>query len=239
MIKAGRELANRTVLIVDDDEALVASLGAGLSDEGYSIVSASDGEQALARFKEERPDLVILDLMLPGVDGISVCRMIRRSSPVPVIMLTAKKDEVDKIVGLEVGADDYITKPFSFRELLARVKSALRRPEMDGYEVSEKPDVSTIGSLAVDFSRREVRVDGKLVVLPLKEFELLAIMVRKPGRVFERDDLLCRIWGDDFYGEEKTLDVHVRRLRAKIEPDPASPVYILTVRGVGYKVAEA
>ncbi len=231
-------MTKRTVLIVDDDEALVASLGAGLSDEGYSVVSASDGEQALARFKQDEPDLVILDLMLPGIDGMSVCRMIRRGSPVPVIMLTAKKDEVDKIVGLEVGADDYITKPFSFRELLARVKSALRRPEMDGYETDEKADIALFGSLAIDFSRREVRADGRLVLLPLKEFELLAVMARKPGRVFERNDLLCRIWGDDFYGDEKTLDVHVRRLRAKIEPDPAGPTYILTVRGVGYKMAE-
>ncbi len=238
MLRTGVELANKTVLIVDDDEALVASLGAGLSDEGYSVVSAYDGEQGLVRFKQESPDLVILDLILPGIDGMSVCRMIRRSSPVPVIMLTAKKDELDKIVGLEIGADDYITKPFSFREILARVKSALRRPEMDGYEATDKADVSTVSSLTVDFSRREVRVEGRLVTMPLKEYELLAVMARRPGRVFERDDLLRRVWGDDFYGDEKTLDVHVRRLRAKIESDPANPVYVLTVRGVGYKMAE-
>jgi two-component system response regulator RegX3 len=152
-------------------------------------------------------------------------------------MLTAKADEVDKIVGLEVGADDYITKPFSFRELLARVKTALRRPEMDGYEPETGSKVVR-GSLVIDLARREVKVDGKLVTLPLKEFELLALMAKKPGRVYERDDLLCRIWGNDFYGNEKTLDVHVRRLRAKIEPDPADPTYILTVRGVGYKMAE-
>lgn len=232
-------LSVKKILIIDDDQALVTSLGAGLRDEGFAVVSACSGEDALDCLVRESPDLVILDLMLPGLDGMTVCRMIRRSSPVPVIMLTAKKDDVDKIVGLEIGADDYVTKPFNFRELLARVKSALRRPEMDGYEVSDKPDISTIRSLTVDFSRREVRVEGKLVVLPLKEYELLAVMARKPGRVFERDDLLCRIWGDDFYGEEKTLDVHVRRLRAKIEPDPANPTYILTVRGVGYKIAEA
>lgn len=231
-------MVSKTVLIVDDDEALVASLGAGLSDEGYAVVSALDGEQGLVRFREETPDLVILDLMLPGIDGIAVCRMIRRSSPVPVIMLTAKNDEVDKIVGLEVGADDYITKPFSLREILARVKSALRRPEMDGYEATDEADTSTHGSLTIDFSRREVRVEGRLVTMPLKEYELLAVMARRPGRVFERDDLLRRIWGDDFYGDEKTLDVHVRRLRAKIEPDPADPVYILTIRGVGYRMAE-
>jgi two-component system, OmpR family, response regulator RegX3 len=232
------KLSGKKILIIDDDVALVASLSAGLGDEGFAVVSVNSGEEALDSFRRESPDLVILDLMLPGLDGMTVCRMLRRSSPVPVIMLTAKNDDVDKIVGLEVGADDYVTKPFSFRELLARVKSALRRPEMDGYDVSEKPDVSSIGSLTIDFSRREVRAEGRLVVLPLKEYELLGVMARKPGRVFERDDLLCRIWGDDFYGEEKTLDVHIRRLRAKIEPDPANPVYLLTVRGVGYKLAE-
>jgi two-component system response regulator RegX3 len=231
-------LSEKKILIVDDDVALVASLSAGLNDEGFAVVSVNSGAVALVSLKRESPDLVILDLMLPVLDGIAVCRMIRRSSPVPVIMLTAKKDDVDKIVGLEVGADDYVTKPFSFRELLARVKSALRRPEMDGYEGSEKPDVASVGSLTVDFSRREVRVEGKLVVLPLKEYELLGVMARKPGRVFERDDLISRVWGDDFYGEEKTLDVHIRRLRAKIEPDPANPTYLVTVRGVGYKMAE-
>ncbi len=232
-------MPGKKILIVDDDAALVASLGAGLRDEGFAVVSVTSGDDALDTFKRESPDLVILDLMLGGMDGTVVCRMIRRSSPVPVIMLTAKKDDIDKIVGLEVGADDYVTKPFNFRELVARVKSALRRPEMDGYEGSEKPDVSTVGALTVDFSRREVRVGGSLVLLPLKEYELLAIMARKPGRVFERDDLMCRVWGDDFYGEEKTLDVHIRRLRAKIERDPSNPVYLLTVRGVGYKMAEA
>jgi DNA-binding response OmpR family regulator len=231
-------MSGKKILIIDDDVALVASLSAGLRDEGFAVVSFNSGENALDIFRQESPDLVLLDLMLPGLDGITVCRMIRRSSPVPVIMLTAKKDDVDKIVGLEVGADDYITKPFNFRELIARVKSALRRPEMEGYQDSDIPDVSTIGSLTVDFLRREVRVEGRLVVLPLKEYELLAVMARKPGRVFERDDLLFRVWGDDFFGEEKTLDVHIRRLRAKIELDPANPIFLLTVRGVGYKMAE-
>lgn len=231
-------MTDKTILIIDDDEALVASLGAGLSDEGFSVISAANGNDAIERVKKESPNLVVLDLMLPGMDGVSVCRMIRRISPIPVIMLTAKNDEMNKVVGLEVGADDYITKPFSFRELLARVKSALRRPEMDGYGATDKFDVSTLGLLIIDFSRREVRVQGKLVAMPLKEYELLSVMARKPGRVFERDDLLRRIWGDDFYGDEKTLDVHVRRLRAKIEPDPANPVYVLTVRGVGYKMTE-
>jgi two-component system, OmpR family, response regulator RegX3 len=154
-----------------------------------------------------------------------------------VIMLTAKKDDVDKIIGLEIGADDYITKPFNFRELLARIKSALRRPEMDGYEQEDRSDVADFGYLTVDFSRREVRCGGELAPMPLKEYELLAVMARKPGKVFERDELLGKIWGDDFYGDEKTLDVHIRRLRAKIEPDPASPIYVLTVRGVGYKLS--
>lgn len=227
----------KKILLVDDDEALVASLSAGLSDEGFVVVSVGDGEKALNVFKEKSPDLVILDLMLPGIDGMTVCRMIRRGSPVPVIMLTAKKDDVDKIIGLEIGADDYVTKPFVFRELLARIKSALRRPEMDGYEQDNPSDVALFGELTIDFSRREVRISGRLTPLPLKEYELLAVMARKPGRVFERDELLERIWGDDFYGDEKTLDVHIRRLRAKIEPEPASPSYILTVRGVGYKLS--
>lgn len=215
----------------------MASLGAGLADEGFTVVSASDGPDALAKLRDESPDLILLDLMLPELDGMSVCRLIRRGSPVPIIMLTAKKDEVDKSVGLEVGADDYITKPFGFRELLARVKTALRRPEMDGYDDADRPDIAAFGALAIDFSRREVRVSGSLVPLPLKEYELLALLARNPDRVFERDDLICRIWGSDFYGDEKTLDVHVRRLRSKIEPDPANPTCILTVRGVGYKMA--
>lgn len=227
----------KRILLVDDDEALVASLGAGLTDEGYAIASAYDGEAALRHFNEDAPDLVILDLMLPGLDGMSVCRMIRRSSPVPIIMLTAKGEDVDKVVGLEIGADDYVTKPFNFRELLARIKSALRRPGMDGYEGEEEAELIVVGELRIDLERREVRMDGEVIPLPLKEYELLALMARNPGRVFERDDLLTRIWGDDFYGDEKTLDVHIRRLRAKVEPDPGNPIYILTVRGVGYRMA--
>jgi two-component system response regulator RegX3 len=230
-------MAARKILLVDDDEALVASLSAGLSDEGFVVTSVRDGDHALAVFNRESPDLVILDLMLPGIDGMTICRMIRRGSPVPVIMLTARKDDVDKIIGLEIGADDYITKPFNFRELLARIKSALRRPEMDGYEQGDRSDVADFGELTIDFSRREVRCGGRLVPMPLKEYELLAVMARKPGKVFQRDELLGRIWGDDFYGDEKTLDVHIRRLRAKVEPDPASPRYVLTIRGVGYKLS--
>ncbi len=226
----------KTILLVDDDNALVASLSAGLSDEGFEVASVGNGEDALSVFKAKSPDLVILDLMLPGIDGMTVCRMIRRDSPVPIIMLTAKKDDIDKIIGLEIGADDFITKPFNFRELLARIKSALRRPEMDGYQQDDLPDTAKFGELSIDFTRREVRLSGKIVPLPLKEYELLAVMARKPGKVFERDELLQRIWGDDFYGDEKTLDVHIRRLRAKVELNPASPEYIVTVRGVGYKV---
>lgn len=225
----------KKILIIDDDNALVEALGAGLRDEGFEVVSAYDGTQALPTFKQEAPDLVILDLMLPGIDGMSVCRMIRRGSPVPVIMLTAKTDDINKIIGLEVGADDYVTKPFNFRELLARIKSALRRPEMDGYDPGDRADTMQSGALSVDFTRREVRRNGKLIPMPLKEYELLAVMARKPGRVFERDELLDRIWGDDFCGDDKTLDVHIRRLRSKVEPDAANPVFILTIRGVGYR----
>ena len=225
-------------MLIDDDKSLLASLGAGLTDEGYVVVCAHDGDQAVEAFLNEQPDLVVLDLMLPGLDGISVCRTIRRSSPVPVIMLTAKKDDIDKIIGLEVGADDYVTKPFNFRELLARIKSALRRPAMQGYETEDGLDVFTLAELTVEFSRREVRVRGKLVPMPMKEYDLLSVMAGQPGRVFERDELLSRVWGEDFYGDEKTLDVHIRRLRAKIEPDPANPRYVLTVRGIGYRMAE-
>ena len=229
---------SRKIMLVDDDESLLASLGAGLSDEGYIVVCARDGNEAVDAFAHESPDLVILDLMLPGMDGMSVCRMIRRSSPVPVIMLTAKKDDIDKIVGLEIGADDYVTKPFNFRELLARIKSALRRPDMEGYE-PEDHQIFELADLTIDFARREVRIQGTLMPMPMKEYDLLAVMAGKPGKVYERDELLSRVWGDDFYGDEKTLDVHIRRLRAKIEPDPANPKYVLTVRGVGYRMAEA
>lgn len=229
---------SKKIMLIDDDESLLAALGAGLEDEGYTVVRASDGNDAVDVFAREQPDLVVLDLMLPGMDGMSVCRTIRRNSPVPVIMLTAKKDDIDKIIGLEVGADDYVTKPFNFRELLARIKSALRRPVMEGYEAEGKPDVFILSDLSIDFSRREVRVQGRLVAMPMKEYDLLSVMAEKPGRVFERDDLMSRVWGDDFYGDDKTLDVHIRRLRAKIEPDPANPQCILTVRGIGYRMAE-
>lgn len=231
-------MSSRKIMLVDDDTSLLASLGAGLSDEGFHVVRAHDADEAMAVFAREAPDLIVLDLMLPGEDGMSICRAIRRTSPVPIIMLTARKDDVDKIVGLEVGADDYVTKPFNFRELLARIRSALRRPSMDGYETDDQSEEYAQGDLSIDFERREVRFRGRLVPMPMKEYDLLALMARKPGRVFERDDLLARVWGDDFYGDEKTLDVHIRRLRAKIEPDPANPRYILTVRGIGYRMAE-
>ncbi len=229
-------MIDKTILLVDDDEALTALLGAGLSDEGFTVVCAHDGNQALVAFKQSLPDLVILDLMLPGLDGQSVCRTIRRSSAVPIIMLTARQDEVDRVVGLEIGADDYVTKPFSFKELLARIKSALRRPDMTGYGDDGNGDILVVGDLSIDLAQREVRVRDMIVVLPLKEFELLATLAARPGRVFERDELLCRVWGDDFYGEQKTLDVHIRRLRSRIEQDPSDPKYILTMRGVGYRL---
>ncbi len=229
-------VADKKILLVDDDTSLLVSLSAGLTDEGYSVVCAEDGKEALAKFDTESPDLVVLDLMLPGLNGTEVCRAIRRRSPVPIIMLTAKKQDIDKIIGLEIGADDYVTKPFNFRELLARAKSVLRRPWMEGYEGTDKPAV--IGDLCVDIERREVQLKGNTIPMPTKEFELLSLLISRPGRVFERDELLSRVWGDDFCGDEKTLDVHVRRLRTKIEPDPAHPRYILTVRGIGYRMAE-
>lgn len=229
-------VTDKKILLVDDDASLLVSLSAGLRDEGYAVVCAEDGRDALRKFDAESPDLIVLDLMLPGLSGTEVCRTIRRRSPVPIIMLTAKKGDIDKIVGLEIGADDYVTKPFNFRELLARAKSVLRRPLMEGYEGSDGPAV--IGDISVDIERREVKVGGSIIPMPTKEFELLSLLATRPGRVFEREDLLYRIWGDDFCGDEKTLDVHIRRLRTRIEPDPAHPRYILTVRGIGYRMAE-
>lgn len=220
------------ILVVEDEESFSDPLSYVLQKEGYDVAVAATGPEALAEFDRHGADLVLLDLMLPGLSGIDVCRALRQRSSVPVIMLTAKDSEVDKVVGLEIGADDYVTKPYSGRELLARIKAVLRR-------LSEPEELlpATVesGPVRMDVERHTVQVDGEPVSLPLKEFELLEMLLRNAGRVLTRGQLIDRVWGSDYVGDTKTLDVHVKRLRAKIEPDPSAPRHIVTVRGLGYK----
>jgi two-component system response regulator RegX3 len=203
-----------------------------LRREGYEVFVATDGNAAISEFDKHGPDLVLLDLMLPGISGTEVCRIIRGKSSVPIIMLTAKDGEVDKVVGLELGADDYVTKPFSSRELLARVRAVLRR---HGEPEELLPPTIEAGSVRIDIERHVVSVRGENITMPLKEFDLLEFLVRNSGRVLTRNQLIDRVWGADYVGDTKTLDVHIKRLRAKIEIDPSSPVHINTVRGLGYK----
>jgi len=220
------------VLVVEDEESFSDALSFMLRREGYEVLVASDGNEALATFDKHGADLVLLDLMLPGLAGTEVCRQIRTHSAVPVIMLTAKDGEVDKVVGLELGADDYVTKPFSSRELLARVRAVLRRHG----EVEEMvPPAVESGPVRMDIERHVVTVRGTQVAMPLKEFDLLEILVRNSGRVLTRGQLIDRVWGSDYVGDTKTLDVHIKRLRAKVEEEPSNPVHLLTVRGLGYK----
>ncbi|WP_134774179.1 response regulator transcription factor [Ornithinimicrobium flavum] len=220
------------ILVVEDEESFSDPLSYLLEKEGYDVAVAASGPDALAEFDRTGADLVLLDLMLPGLSGVDVCRALRQRSSVPVIMLTAKDSEVDKVVGLEIGADDYVTKPYSGRELLARIKAVLRR-------LSEPEELlpATVesGPVRMDVERHTVSVDGRPVPLPLKEFELLEMLLRNTGRVLTRGQLIDRVWGSDYVGDTKTLDVHVKRLRAKVEPDPSSPRHIITVRGLGYK----
>ncbi|MGN6612585.1 MAG: response regulator [Angustibacter sp.] len=224
------------ILVVEDEESFSDPLSYLLRREGYEVAVAADGHQALADFERSGADLVLLDLMLPGLSGTEVCRQLRAQSSVPIIMLTAKDSEIDKVVGLELGADDYVTKPYSSRELLARIKAVLRR-------LSEPDDLlpTTLqaGPVRMDVERHVVTVDGQGVQLPLKEFELLELLLRNAGRVLTRAQLIDRVWGSDYVGDTKTLDVHVKRLRAKVEPDPANPRFIVTVRGLGYKFEAA
>ena len=221
------------VLVVDDEETMVRSLSTLLRQEGYEVVAATDGQQALDTARAERPDLILLDVMLPGVDGLEVCRQIRVWSTVPIIMLTAKTAEVDKVVGLEVGADDYVTKPFSGRELVARVRANLRRLQMDAEH--EQQERFQRGDVVMDVGRRRVVVRGLEATLSPKEFDLLKVLMSHPGRVLGRDFLLNQVWGEDFFGDTRTLDVHIRWLREKIEETPSHPTYIQTVHGVGYR----
>jgi two-component system response regulator RegX3 len=220
------------VLVVEDEESFSDALSYMLRREGYDTVVAATGTDALVEFDRAGADIVLLDLMLPGLSGTEVCRSLRAKSSVPIIMLTAKDTEIDKVVGLELGADDYVTKPYSARELVARMRAVLRR----GTEAEPSSESAlTAGPVRLDVDRHVVAVDGEPVSLPLKEFDLLELLLRNAGRVLTRGQLIDRVWGADYVGDTKTLDVHVKRLRAKLEPDPANPRYLVTVRGLGYK----
>jgi DNA-binding response OmpR family regulator len=227
-----------TILLVDDEEAVQKLLTYPLEREGFRVVSARDGQEALDVFAAESPDLVVLDIMLPKIDGLEVCKRLRARSTVPIIMLTARDDELDKVVGLELGADDYITKPFSIREFRSRVRALLRRAKLPAYLGEEGSELISADGLKIDLARRAVELEGRSVQLTYVEFELLRTMARRPGRVFSRQALLETLWGGAEYREPRTIDVHVRHLREKLEPDPREPKYILTVRGVGYRFRE-
>jgi len=220
------------VLVVEDEESYSEALSYMLRKEGFEVAIAADGDTALKEFDRSGADIVLLDLMLPGISGTEVCRQIRTTSSVPVIMVSAKDDEVDKVVGLELGADDYVTKPYSPRELVARIRAVLRR----GTEPELAPATLEAGPVRMDVERHVVTVGGNEQRLPLKEFELLEMFLRNPGRVLTRGQLIDRVWGSDYVGDTKTLDVHVKRLRAKLEPDPGEPKFLVTVRGLGYKL---
>ena len=222
------------VLVVEDEQSLREPLVYLLKKEGFETLEASDGLQAVEVFNSNEVDLILLDLMLPGISGNEVCRTIRQTSQVPIIMLTAKDSEIDKVVGLEIGADDYVTKPYSTRELLARMKAVLRR-HTDAVPVSETPGIIEVGSVRMDIDRHIVEVHGEKVSMPLKEFELLELLLENANRVLTRGQIIDRVWGSNYFGDTKTLDVHIKRIRSKIEDDPARPVHLLTVRGLGYK----
>ena len=222
------------ILVVDDEPHIVELVRYNLQQDGYEVLAAGDGETALSKSASERPDLIILDLMLPGVDGLEVCRRLRRESAVPIIMLTARGGEVERIVGLDLGADDYVIKPFSPRELVARVRAVLRRHTREVAPPTARP--LCVGPLRLDAGTHDVMLAGRRVDLTAREFELLRLFMRHPNRVFTRDFLLEHLWGHDFYGSTRTVDMHVSRLREKIEDDPGEPRFIVTVRGVGYKM---
>jgi DNA-binding response OmpR family regulator len=231
----------RTILIVDDEPTLRETLAEALQADGLRVVTASDGREALERFRAQPPDLVLLDLMLPQVSGIEVCRIMRRESAVPIIMLTAKDSEIDKVVGLELGADDYVTKPFSLRELLARIRAQMRRLDNADTGSGAEPGVPRagreplrLGAVTIDLAGHRLLRDGQVLPVKPKAFELLSFLVRNPGQVFSRDQLLEKVWGYDYVGETRTVDVHVHWLRSAIEADPSQPRYLQTIRGTGY-----
>jgi DNA-binding response OmpR family regulator len=231
------------ILVVDDEISLQETLAYNLKKQGYEVQTTGDGTEALEMAREMEPDLIVLDVMLPGLDGFEVCRILRREMTTPVLMLTARDDEIDRVVGLEVGADDYMAKPFSMRELLARVKAMLRRVRLIREEVSTaeddeskaKPKILGFDNLVIDMNRREITVDGDVVAFKPKEYELLTFLAQHRGQVLSREFILERVWGWDFIGDSRTVDVHVRWLREKIESDPANPRRIITVRGAGYR----
>jgi DNA-binding response OmpR family regulator len=232
----------RTILVVDDETTLRETLVEALEMEGYRAVAAADGRAALETFRAERPDLVLLDLMLPELSGVEVCRILRAESAVPIIMLTAKDSEVDKVVGLELGADDYVTKPFSLRELTARIRAIFRRADQAAAAAAASPDGPMsvrVGRVEVDLAGHRLLRDGESVPVKPKAFELLSFLIRHQGQVFTRDQLLERVWGYDYAGESRTVDVHVHWLRGEVEEDPAIPVHLQTVRGVGYVLRKA
>jgi len=229
----GEEVSGR-ILLVDDEQSVQTLLTYPLRKDGYEVVSAADGREALDRFAEQRFDLVVLDIMMPKLDGIEVCRRLRARSQVPIIMLTAKDDEIDKVLGLEMGADDYITKPFSVREFRSRVRAALRRSDMRGGRTAPQDPVIA-GDLVIDFERRAVTMRDEKVRLTYVEFEILVALALTPGRVMTREALLEHVWGDSAYRDPRTIDVHIRHLREKLEQDARAPEYLFTVRGVGYR----
>ncbi|ACU53169.1 two component transcriptional regulator, winged helix family [Acidimicrobium ferrooxidans DSM 10331] len=224
-----------TVLIADDEPSFVEALVLGLTREGFETIVANDGEEALALSRSHHPDLILLDVMLPRLSGLDVCRTIRQESSVPIIMVTARSGELDTVLGLELGADDYVTKPFRMSELVARIRAQMRRTKHQGQAQAAEEILESHG-ITVYVDRHQVDVRGTEVRLPPKEFDLLLLFLRNPGRVLTRDLILDRVWGSDYYGDTKTLDVHVKRLRSKIEPDPNNPSIIATVRGVGYRL---
>jgi len=223
------------ILIIEDESSFSEALSFLLQKEGYTTQISDNGKDGFEQFKSQDFDLVLLDLMIPEMSGIEVCRAIRATSQVPIIMLTAKDSEIDKVVGLELGADDYVTKPYSSRELVARIKAVLRRGSIDTNSPYEHSGVHEVAGIRMDTERHQVSVNGKQISLPLKEFELLEFLLRNAGRVLTRGQLIDRVWGGDYYGDTKTLDVHIKRLRSKIETDPANPLLIQTIRGLGYK----
>jgi two-component system response regulator RegX3 len=227
------------ILVVDDEQSYRDALAVALQREGFLVETAADGNEAIARFEATRPALVLLDVMLPKISGIDVCRELRARSRVPIIMVTAKNAEIDAVVGLEVGADDYVTKPFRLRELIARVRAAMRRIPAVAEDEAGGDEVVEVGDVRLDAGRHEVFVRGESVPLPLKEFELLELLMSNAGRVLTRDVLIDRVWGPNYFGDTKTLDVHVKRLRSKIELDPSKPSRLVTVRGVGYRYERA
>lgn len=229
---------NQKILIVDDETAIADILEFNLAREGYETVVGYDGEEGLALFKKEQPDLVLLDIMMPKLDGLQVCKLIRAESNVPIIMLTAKAEEVDKVVGLEFGADDYVTKPFSVREMMARVKANLRRVVLDKTEKEEAANILTFEGLIIDKDRYEVKRNDENIDLTVREYELLEYLASQKNQIFSREQLLEHVWGFEYFGDVRTVDVTIRRLREKIEADPSKPVFIITKRGIGYYFKE-